>query len=408
MKRLVGSPLLDAESVMVTSSRTPTRSRRVTFIPDRAMHFSEDLCVTSTEGSIASRVVNECLGIGKGDVVVISTFPHTIPLANAIALECYRQDADPLTVLETDEVQYGHLRILSEESLRTTSKHCLGLADYTKYYIWLGGPEDPSPMREIPPSKYSALFEGEKAHTDKSLKMGNLSAGLAVGQVTPQRARTYGFDFQVWKKMVEESMAVSPKELSDAGKRLEPALSSSGEVRVTAPNGTDLRFSLGGRSPRIYDGILGQEDIERGTLGVGLPSGAISVSVLEDTAEGTVVFDVPTPQLGKLIKVMEWSFQKGRLVELSAEENQAVVEELYKGAKGDKDRLGSLTIGVNPKAKAGFLHNDIAKGAVTLAIGDNRDLGGKNESDWGFPGTLGRATLEIGGKVIVKDGRLAL
>ncbi len=364
--------------------------------------------MTATEERIASRVVNECLGIGAGDVVAITTYPHTIALANAIALECYKNDADPITVLDTDEVFYGHLRTLSEESLRTTSKHCLGIADYVKYYIWLGGPEDPGPMKEIPESKFSALFEGEKAHYDKSLKMKNMSAGLAIGQVTPQRARTYGFDLNEWKAMVEAAMAVSPKSLSEVGMRLEPVLGGTSQVRVTAPNGTDVTFELGGRTPHISDGILDEQDIKRGSLGVGLPSGSIEVSVLEDTAEGTVIFDVPAPQVGVLIKEMKWVFEGGKLVELSAKENEKPIKGLYDGASGDKDRLGGLSIGLNPKAKTGFLDNAIPEGAVTLFIGDNRELGGKNESDWGFPGTLRSATLRVDGRAIVKEGKLAI
>ncbi|MCJ2519464.1 MAG: aminopeptidase [Candidatus Thermoplasmatota archaeon] len=364
--------------------------------------------MATTEERIASRVINECLGIKGGDVVIISTYPHTIPLANAMALECYRQDADPLTVLDTDEVFYGHMNMLSEESLRTTSEHCLGLADYTKYYIWLGGPEDPAPMRDVPSSKFSALFEGEKAHWDKNLEVGNLSAGLALGQVTPERARAYGFDFEAWKRMVEDAIEVSPKELSDWGRKLEPILGVSGKVRVTAPNGTDLRFELGGRTPQIFDGILDEEDMKRGSLGVGLPSGDVEVAILEQTAEGTVLFDVPTPQLGVLIKDMRWVFEGGRLVKLGAGENEDAVRGLYEGASGDKDRLGSLTVGVNPKAKTGFLDSAIPRGAVTLGIGDNRELGGKNESDWGFAGTLSRATLVIDGTVVVKEGSINL
>lgn len=360
------------------------------------------------EESIASRVVKECLGIGKGDVVIITTYPHTITLANAISMECYRQDADPLTVLDTDEVFYGHMDVLSEKSLATTSAHCLGLADYVKYYIWLGGPEDPSRMKEVPESKFSALFEGEKAHWDKSLKMKHLSAGLAIGQVTPQRARTYGFDYDAWKAMVEASMAVSPAQLSEAGARLEPSLSGKGTVRVTAPNGTDLTFRLGGRTPQISDGILDKADIERGSLGVGLPAGTIDVSVMEDSADGTVIFDIPVPQVGVLIKDMKWVFDNGRLAEISAGEHAKALKALYEGASGDKDRLGGLGIGLNPQAETGFLSNEISQGAVSLFIGDNRELGGKNESDWGFQGTLGNATLEIDGKTLVMEGKLAI
>lgn len=364
--------------------------------------------MTATEESIATRVVNESLGIGPEDVVVITTHPHTIALANAIAMECYRQDADPLTVLDTDEVFYGHMDILSEKSLATTSAHCLGLADYVQYYIWLGGPEDPSGMKEIPESKFSALFEGEKAHSDKSLKLGRRSAGLTIGLVTPQRAKTYGFDFEDWKATMEAAMAASPQELAAVGQRLEPPLAGSGTVRVTAPPETDLTFRLGGRPPQVYDGILDEEDVKRGVLGVELPTGSIDVAVVENSAEGTVAFDVPIPQVGVLIRDMRWEFQGGKLVGISAGENEKALKGLYDGAHGDKDRLGSLSIGTNPKGKTGFLDSWLTQGAVSLSIGDNRGLGGSNESDWGFTGTLARATLEVDGQVLVREGKLVV
>jgi hypothetical protein len=66
--------------------------------------------------------------------------------------------------------------------------------------------------------------------------------------------------------------------------------------------------------------------------------------------------------------------------------------------------FGAIGFGLNPKAQAGFLQNFIVSGTVTVHIGDNRELGGQNDSSYSFPGFLAHGTVEIGGKTVIQDG----
>ncbi len=51
---------------------------------------------------------------------------------------------------------------------------------------------------------------------------------------------------------------------------------------------------------------------------------------------------------------------------------------------------------------------ETAAGMVWIGIGDNRLLGGKNrvEGQGGFAFNVVKATVEVDGKIIVRDGRL--
>jgi hypothetical protein len=69
-------------------------------------------------------VVKDALSIDESDVVTITTWDHTIDVANAFAVECFRQGADAIIILWTDEYYYGLLRELSEASLGEHSKIC--------------------------------------------------------------------------------------------------------------------------------------------------------------------------------------------------------------------------------------------------------------------------------------------
>lgn len=59
-------------------------------------------------------------------------------------------------------------------------------------------------------------------------------------------------------------------------------------------------------------------------------------------------------------------------------------------------------------AKKGLLDDTIAPGAVTLGIGENKTLGGQNESTFGLQGTLKKSTVTFDGRTIASEGRLTI
>jgi len=357
---------------------------------------------------VAHAIVNDCLRIRPDDVVTVNTWLHTIELSDAILEECYRVGADAIAILDTDRAYYSQMEILPEDNLKVTSKHCLGMAEYTTVNIFIGGPANPIRMRKIPPEKFAALFEGEKAHSDKSREKKIRAAYLAHGMVTPERARTYGFNFQRWKRMTDSATAVRYDDMSILGRRVTSNLERAREVRIRSRFGTDLRLSILGRQAQINDGIVDDDDLRRGAFFTMLPTGSVTVSVVEDSASGKVTFDVPVPQVGKLVHGLQWVFENGRVTAFNAEKNLDAIKPIFDRAHGDRDRIASLTIGLNPRVRTGFVTDSLAKGAVSIGIGSNLDIGGKNDSDYGFQGTLSQATVELDGRTIVENGRIVV
>ena len=85
-----------------------------------------------------------------------------------------------------------------------------------------------------------------------------------------------------------------------------------------------------------------------------------------------------------------------------------VVKNMWKSATGDKDKIGWFTFGLNPRARLGFTENDIVLGTVSVGIGENKELDGKNDSNWGLSVTLETPTVKLDGKAIMKQGKLLL
>src|SRR5438132_12020611 len=89
--------------------------------------------------------------------------------------------------------------------------------------------------------------------------------------------------------------------MRELGKKITRILERTSNVHITSKIGTDLRFDITKRPVHIEDGIVDQEDTERGLVSTQLPSGKVEVPPLETSARDTVVLDTPRASKGPLI-----------------------------------------------------------------------------------------------------------
>src|SRR3972149_5941249 len=236
--------------------------------------------------NLAANLVQRCLRIRPEDNVTIFFYPHTQDLAEDIAVECFRAGADALLNLYTDRYYEAYMRLLTAESRRKPSVFCRGLTELSTAEFWLGALYDPAIFRKIPPDKMAANNEGEtEAHMPafREKKVRSLFVGL--GQVTRPRARAYGLSFPAWARMMREATAVRADKLSADGRKLAARLERANEVRVHTEDGTDLTFSIRGRAPRVYDGVVDEQDVARGVVEDSVPAGSVTGSIEETRGE---------------------------------------------------------------------------------------------------------------------------
>ena len=70
----------------------------------------------------------------------------------------------------------------------------------------------------------------------------------------------------------------------------------------------------------------------------------------------------------------------------------------------DDELPGALTFGVNPSISRAPEVADVAAGSVSLLLGGNRSLGGRNPSRFSYLTTLAGATVELDGQPFLAEG----
>ncbi len=182
-----------------------------------------------------------------------------------------------------------------------------------------------------------------------------------------------------------------------AMERLLARFDAADEVRIVGTD-TDLTVSLGGRHGEVDAGHTN------------MPGGEFFFAPVEDSAEGTILFDLPTDMEGAPVAGIRLTFRAGKVVEASAEQGEDVLLAALDMDDGSRF-LGELGIGCNTgitQPMRNILFDEKMAGTVHLALGRSYPhVGGTNVSalHWDLIKDL-RTTgrLELDGETVQESG----
>jgi leucyl aminopeptidase (aminopeptidase T) len=187
-------------------------------------------------------------------------------------------------------------------------------------------------------------------------------------------------------------------------------LAAGKELRITNPNGTDLKVGIAGRPITVNDGVISAEDRKKGgaATSVWLPAGEVYLTPVPGTGEGTVVADRFFFQ-GKPIEGLRLEFKGGKLTSMTAKDGLEPLQAAYDAAGPGKDVLGAIDVGINPGIKSperSPVHVWGKAGTVTVTVGSNTWAGGTNQVNFSLDAYSPGSTVTIDGKPLVQEGRL--
>jgi len=178
---------------------------------------------------------------------------------------------------------------------------------------------------------------------------------------------------------------------------------------IASLKGAD-RIEIEGPDTRLTLSVKGRRFINSdGTRN--MPSGEIFTGPVESSAEGFIRFDYPVCAHGREVAGVRLVFRHGRVVEATAEKNEAFLKEMLNLDPGAR-RLGELGMGTHPRLDRfvrNILFDEKIGGTVHLALGRSYpETGGRNRSalHWDLIKDLRRGgVVRVDGRPWMKEGR---
>ncbi len=185
-------------------------------------------------------------------------------------------------------------------------------------------------------------------------------------------------------------------------KRIGAAFTGGTEVRLTSPRGTDLRFSIEGRTANVLTNVP-----DPGQLAP-VPDIEVNVVPVTGSAEGILIADASVPYLGigVLDEPVVCTVEEGYITRM---EGGAQAGTLRKHLDSFGDRhcfnVAELGVGLNPNARltGEMLEDEGVLGTIHIGIGTSHTLGGEIMAPTHYDLLMWEPTIEVDGKVIQRD-----
>ncbi len=364
---------------------------------------------------LAERLVTQSAAVQAGDAVLITGRVQDAALMENIAVHVAKVGGFPLVTYSSDRLSK---RLFFDVPAEYDSQiDALGaeMAKVIDVVINLGNATSENLFEGADPARMAARNKASEPVAQAF--MNNNIRRVEVGNnlyPTPWRAERYGMAESALSQLFWNGVNVDYSELQTRGAQVRAALAGGNEIRVTHPNGTDLRLRIQGRPVLVSDGMISAEDLKQGgpALAVYLPAGEVYTTPVPGTAEGTIV-DSGTWYRGKPVEQLTLTVSGGKVTAMSGSGPGYVDMKAEYDAVADarKDMFGYIDFGINPSVRLpaeSKMGNWVPAGAVTVGTGSNDWAGGDNTVPYGINVFLPGSTVTLDGKTIVEAGQLRL
>jgi leucyl aminopeptidase (aminopeptidase T) len=344
------------------------------------------------------------LDVQPGEIVQVRGDPGPLEFLLEMLLAIEIAGATPLPELFT--AQYLQ-RLWAEASLETLAhwdRHRGGWLEQVDRIVTFMRPDLPT----------STVFKEKRAAWVRAtgrldeIEERRLLPFLVVALPTEAWAGSLGLPCdEVLERVLLPALTARAGELQGEIARVLEAVDGRHALVVCTGEGCELRLNQGDRAWLSDDGMIDADDRRRGAIVSNLPAGSIYTTILEGETQGRLWL----PQVLEAREVT-FHFAGGRIVEVEAARGAEAVRAWLSSHSGEPGRVSHIGIGLNPYLPQPTGWNTIidehVHGSLFLALGENRYMGGQNESSLNHDFAIHDASLLAGGKKIVSWGKLCV
>jgi aminopeptidase len=366
------------------------------------MHVSDNRLIR-----FAQALIHYSLHVQPGDLVAITAHTEALPLIREAYREILRAGGYPELRLEMNEAREIYLKEANEAQLDFVSPIQQLVTERFDCLLYIDAETNTRNLSRIDPTRVARL---RKAYNELDTLWSQRAAqGLIRWCYTQYPTQAYAqnadMSLEDYWEFVNNACALDEpdpvaywQKQAEHQQKLIHWLQGRNQVHVLGDD-TDLALSIQGRPFLPCDGHIN------------FPDGEIYTGPLEESAEGTIRFALPSSYDGRAVDDIRLRFEHGKVVEASATVGEAYLRSMLDIDEGAR-RIGEFAFGMNygiREATRNVLYDEKIGGTLHLALGRSYpETGGLNVSalHWDMICDLRQqGEVWVDGELFLKNGR---
>ncbi|MAG02647.1 aminopeptidase [Candidatus Pacearchaeota archaeon] len=349
---------------------------------------------------LAQQTIRYSLNVEKGSNVIISGGEE----AREFILELYKEvilrGAYPIVNMKLNGMNDFYYKYASDEQLNKFPDLLMDQLKKSQYYIGINTSGNTRELSNIDPKKIMMRKKVTKPIGEYIVNSADKKDGMkrvTIGFPCSALAQDAGMSLNEYENFVFSACLIDWKKFGRRMDRLSNVFEKGKEVWLKG-EGVDLKFSIEGKNC-VPD--KGEEN---------MPGGEVFMAPIRESLEGWIGFDYPRVVNGNKISGVKLKFEKGKIVEYSADEGEDFLKELLNTDENAR-YVGEFGVGCNPGIKKytnDLLFDEKLDGTIHLALGMAYEQnGGGNDSaiHVDIVKDMKKAKIFLDGKVIQENGK---
>ena len=282
--------------------------------------------------TLARNLIHNSLKLQPGEKVLIEMHGHHPEMVNALLEAAYEAQVLPFLWLRDASTRRAMLMGTTLEQIQIWAENDAALMRQMDGYISFRGGENSNELADVPAEKLAMFSEHYMRPVHFFLRIPS-TRWVVLRYPSPSMAQLAERSTESFEDYYFQVCNLDYSKMAAAMEPLRALMERTDRVRITGP-GTDLSFSIQGM-PAIP--CAGSNTI---------PDGEIYTAPVMGSMEGVITYNTPSLYDGLTFEGIRFRFEKGRIVESSANLSQRL-EEILNTDEGARC-VGEFSLGVNP------------------------------------------------------------
>lgn len=341
---------------------------------------------------VADTVIDYSLSIKMGDRVLIETTKNCSDILKYMIQKIAEKGAIPFVMFNETDIKRELIKNGTAEQFQFMKKHTEAILENVDVYINMIDSDNCYDMSDVPSDKKSLYQQYYFKPIYFEIIVPKLR-WITVDYPSVSSAQQFGMSTETYENYFFQAMTTDYKALEEKMLALKELLDRGEHIQILSST-IDLGFDIKQCKSAICSGKIN------------LPDGEIFIAPDLYSANGHILFNVPTRYQGNDFQDLFLRFENGRAIEYNARYNTEKLKQILESDEGNK-YIGEFAFGTNHNIevpRSNILFDEKILGSFHIALGNSHDLsdnGNRASIHWDIVNMM---TLEYnGGKIIIDD-----